>query len=235
MIVSLAEEGDYMDVGYVIFVLPAFIFALWAQGKVRSAYDNYSRVYAKSGQPAYIVAASLLRDAGLEDVRIERTPGILTDHYDPRSKVLRLSSGVYDSTSVAALGIAAHEVGHAVQHGVSYAPLAIRNSLIPVAHFTSSAAIPLFLIGFFMRSGTLMDLGLLFFLGAVLFQVITLPVEFDASRRALNMLESSGCVSGTESVHVGNVLNAAALTYVAATAVAVGQFLRLLMLRGRRD
>ncbi|HAF67350.1 MAG TPA: peptidase [Clostridiales bacterium UBA9857] len=225
----------FFDPGYIIFVLPAMMFALWAQAKVRAAYEQYSRMYAKAGQPAYVVAAALLRDAGLEDVRIERAPGYLTDHYDPRSKVLRLSAGVYDSSSVAALGIAALEVGHAVQHGVGYAPLAIRNSLVPVAQFTSNAAIPLFLIGFFMRSGTLMDLGLLFFLGAVLFQVITLPVEYDASKRALNMLESSGFISPSETVPVGNMLNAAALTYVGATAVALGQFFRLLMLRGRRD
>ncbi|HHY11700.1 MAG TPA: zinc metallopeptidase [Firmicutes bacterium] len=224
-----------MDAGYIIFVLPAFVFALWAQGRVRSSYETYSRLYSKAGQPAYIVAASLLREAGLEDVRIERASGQLTDHYDPRSRVLRLSSGVYDSSSVAALGIAAHEVGHAVQHGVGYAPLAIRNGLVPVAQFTSNAAIPLFFIGFITRSGFLMDVGLLFFLGAVIFQGITLPVEFDASKRALNMLETSGFVSGDESVPVGNMLNAAALTYVAATAMALGQFLRLFMLRGRRD
>ncbi len=224
-----------MDVGYLIFVLPAFILAIWAQSRVRSAYEKYSQVYSKTGQPGYIVAASLLRDAGLEDVRIEKASGHLTDHYDPRTKVLRLSAGVYESSSVAALGIAAHEVGHAVQHGVGYSPLAIRNSLVPVAQLTSSAAMPLFFIGFFTNSGFLMDIGLLFFLGALAFQLITLPVEFDASKRALNMLESSGFVSGNESIAVGNVLNAAALTYVAATAMALGQFLRLFLLRGRRD
>ncbi len=224
-----------MDVGYLIFVLPAFIFALWAQGKVRSAFETYSKVHSRAGRPAYVVAASLLRDSGLEDVRIQKVPGHLTDHYDPRSKVLRLSASVYDSSSLAAIGIAAHEVGHAVQHGVGYAPLAIRNGLVPVARFTSSAAMPLFFIGFLTRSGFLMDIGLLFFLGAVIFQGITLPVEFDASKRGLNMLETSGFISGDESVSVGNVLNAAALTYVAATAVAFGQFLRLFLLRGRRD
>ncbi|HHY17227.1 MAG TPA: zinc metallopeptidase [Firmicutes bacterium] len=223
------------DPGYFIFVLPAFIFALWAQGRVRSAYETYSRLYSKRGKSAYEVAASLLREAGLGDVRIEKVAGNLTDHYDPRSKTLRLSSGVYDSSSVAALGIAAHEVGHAVQHGVGYAPLAIRNGLVPVAQLASSAAFPLFLIGFFLRSGFLMDIGLLFFFGAVIFQAITLPVEYDASKRALTMLESSGFVTGAEAVPVGNMLNAAALTYVAATAVALGQFMRLFMLRGRRD
>lgn len=224
-----------MDIGYMIFVLPAFIFSLWAQGKVRSAYETYSRLHSKAGQPAYMVAASLLRDAGLSDVRIEETPGNLTDHYDPRTRVLRLSSGVYNSSSLAALGIAAHEVGHAVQHAVGYAPLAIRNGLVPIAQFTSTAAFPLFLIGFFMRSGLLMDIGLLFFLGAVIFQAVTLPVEYDASKRALGMLEGSGVIAGSESLPVGNMLNAAALTYVAATAVALGQFMRLLLLRGRRD
>ncbi len=223
------------DPGYFIFVLPAFIFALWAQGRVRSSYETYSRLYTKRGVPAYEVAASLLREAGLGDVRIEKVAGNLTDHYDPRNKTLRLSSGVYESSSVAALGIAAHEVGHAVQHGTGYAPLAIRNGLVPVAQFTSSAAFPLFLLGFFLKSGFLMDIGLLFFLGAVIFQAITLPVEYDASKRALSMLESTGFVSGAEAVPVGNMLNAAALTYVAATAVALGQFMRLMMLRGRRD
>ena len=224
-----------MDIGLMIFVLPAFIFSLWAQGKVRSSYATYSRLYSKSGQPAYVVAASLLRDAGLDDVRIESTLGNLTDHYDPRTRVLRLSSGVYNSSSLAALGIAAHEVGHAVQHAVGYAPLAIRNGLVPIAQLTSTAAFPLFLIGFFMRSGLLLDIGLLFFLGAVIFQAVTLPVEYDASKRALGMLEGSGVISGSESVPVGNMLNAAALTYVAATAVALGQFMRLLLLRGSRD
>lgn len=224
-----------MDPGYLIFVLPAFILALWAQGKVRSAYEKYSKVYSKVGHSGRVVASALLRDAGLENVSVERASGQLTDHYDPRTKVLRLSPGVHDSSSLAALGIAAHEVGHAVQHGEGYAPLTIRNSLVPIAQFTSNAAIPLFFVGFFTRSGFLMDIGLLFFLGAVVFQVVTLPVELDASKRALRMLETAGFVYGTESVAVGNMLNAAALTYVAATALAVGQFLRLFLLRGRRD
>lgn len=225
----------FFDSGYILFVLPALIFAMWAQGRVRSAYQTYSRLYSRSGKRAYEVAAILLRDAGLGDVRIERVSGNLTDHYDPRDRTLRLSDGVYNSSSVAALSIAAHEVGHAVQHAIGYAPLAIRNGLVPVAQFTSQAAIPLFFIGFLFQSGFLMDVGLLFFLGAVIFQVITLPVEYNASKRALDMLQASGIVTSSEIVPVGNMLNAAALTYVAATAVALGQFLRLLMLRGRRD
>lgn len=224
-----------MDIGYLIFVMPALIFALWAQARVSSAYRQYSEMNSGAGLPAYMVAAKLLQESGLGDVRIERVPGELTDHYDPRDKTLRLSSGVYDSSSVAALGIAAHEVGHAVQHAVGYAPLAIRNGLVPVVQLMSNAAFPLFLIGLITQSGFLMDLGLLFFLGAVIFQIVTLPVEYDASKRAINMLEGLGFIAGQESVAVGNMLNAAALTYVAATAMALAQFLRLFMLRGRRD
>jgi len=224
-----------VDIGYLIFVMPALIFALWAQARVSSAYRQYSEMNSGAGLPAYMVAAKLLQESGLGDVRIERVPGELTDHYDPRDKTLRLSSGVYDSSSVAALGIAAHEVGHAVQHAVGYAPLAIRNGLVPVVQLMSNAAFPLFLIGLITQSGFLMDLGLLFFLGAVIFQIVTLPVEYDASKRAINMLEGLGFIAGQESVAVGNMLNAAALTYVAATAMALAQFLRLFMLRGRRD
>jgi len=224
-----------VDIGYLIFVMPALIFALWAQARVSSAYRQYSEMNSGAGLPAYMVAAKLLQESGLGDVRIERVPGELTDHYDPRDKTLRLSSGVYDSSSVAALGIAAHEVGHAVQHAVGYAPLAIRNGLVPVVQLVSNAAFPLFLIGLITQSGFLMDLGLLFFLGAVIFQIVTLPVEYDASKRAINMLEGLGFIAGQESVAVGNMLNAAALTYVAATAMALAQFLRLFMLRGRRD
>lgn len=224
-----------MDAGYVLFVLPALIFALWAQGKVTSAYNEYSRLQSRSNTPAYEVAAALLARAGLGDVRIERIPGTLKDHYDPRERTLRLSDGTYGSSSVAAISIAAHEAGHAVQHSVGYAPLGIRNGLVPIAQLTSRAWLPLFFIGLMLRSGTLMDLGLLFFLGIMAFQVITLPVEYNASRRAMDMLQASGFVGERDMVPVGNMLNAAALTYVAATAVSLGQFLRLLMIRGRRD
>ncbi len=222
------------DSGYFLFVFPALIFALWAQGRVRSAYQTYSRLYSSSGRPAYEVAASLLRDAGLGDVRIEKVPGQLSDHYDPRNKTLSLSEGTYNSPSVAAMAVAAHEVGHAVQHSTGYAALSLRNSLVPVANIGSNAAIPLFFMGLIFSSGFLMDLGLLFFLTAVIFQVVTLPVEYNASKRAMDMLEVSGFVAPNEMVPVGNMLNAAALTYVAATAVALAQFLRLLMLRDRR-
>jgi hypothetical protein len=224
----------YLDSGYFLFVFPALIFALWAQARVRSAYNTYSRLASHSGRPAYEVAATLLRNSGLGDVRIEKVPGQLSDHYDPRTRVLSLSQETYGSASVAAVSVAAHEVGHAVQQSVGYAALALRNGLVPVANIGSQAAFPLFIIGLLFQSGTLMDLGILLFLSAVVFQVVTLPVEYNASRRALNMLEVSGFVAPNEMVPVGNMLNAAALTYVAATAMAVAQLLRLLALRGRR-
>lgn len=225
----------WYDSGYILFVLPALLFALWAQGKVRSAYQTYSRVYTRNGRPAYEVAATLLQNAGLGDVRIQTVPGELRDHYDPRNRTLSLSAGTYNSTSVAALAIAAHEVGHAVQHHTGYAPLALRNSFVPVANIGSNLAFPLFIMGIALSNSLLMDVGLLFFLAAVVFQLITLPVEYNASKRALDMLEVSGFVAPNEVVLVGNMLNAAALTYVAATAVALAQFLRFLSYRGRRN
>ncbi len=224
----------FFDQGYILFVLPAMVFALWAQGRVNSAYETYSRMYSNSGRTGYEVALSLLRNAGLGDVHVERTEGRLSDHYDPRKRVLRLSRGIHDSPSIAAVAIAAHEVGHAVQHSVGYAPLGIRNGLVPIVQFSSNAAIPLFLIGLFTNSGLLMDLGIVFFMGAVVFQLITLPVEYNASKRALDMLQVSGLVNSGDIQPIGNMLNAAALTYVAATAVAIAQVLRLMLYRNRR-
>jgi Zn-dependent membrane protease YugP len=222
------------DSGYFIFVLPALFFAMWAQIRVQNAFRHYSQVYVRDGRRAYEVALSLLRDAGLDEVTVEKVPGHLSDHYDPRTKTLRLSESTYASPSVAAIGIAAHEVGHAVQHGIGYAPLALRNGFVPIAQFTSTAAFPLFFLGFLGNMEILMNVGLLFFLGALAFQVITLPVEFNASKRALDMLQVSGFVSHSDLTAVGKVLNVAALTYVAAVAVSLGHFLRLLMLRERR-
>jgi hypothetical protein len=224
----------FLDSGYFLFVFPALIFAVWAQARVRSAYGTYSKLASQSGRHASEVAATLLQNAGLGDVRIDKVPGHLSDHYDPRSRTLSLSQGTYGSTSVAAIAVAAHEVGHAVQQSVGYAAFSLRNGLVPVANIGSQAAWPLFFMGLLFQSGSLMDLGILLFLGAVVFQVVTLPVEYNASRRAMDMLEVSGFVAPNEMVPVGNMLNAAALTYVAATALAIGQFLRLLALRGRR-
>lgn len=228
----------FWDPTYIL-IIPAMLFALWAQSRVQSAFNTYSRVRARSGISGAEVARRILDGGGLDYVRIEQIPGRLRDHYDPRAKALRLSPEVYGSSSLAALGVAAHEAGHAMQHATNYVPLAIRSSLVPVATFGSNLAFPLFFIGFiFAGSGMewLMTLGIWLFLGAVAFSIVTLPVEFDASRRAVALLERGGYLSRDEVAHARQVLSAAGMTYLAATAVAVTQLLRLFILRGsRRD
>jgi Zn-dependent membrane protease YugP len=176
-----------------------------------------------------------MRRAGTSDVRIEPVQGTLADHYDPRGKVLRLSPEVYESASLAALGVAAHETGHAIQHRDGYAPLALRSAIVPLASFGTQAAIILFMIGILASMPALMDLGILLFLGYVIFSLITLPVEFNASSRAVQLLQAHGFVMPQEAQGVRAVLNAAAMTYVAAAAMAVLQLLRLVILRNRRD
>lgn len=227
----------FFDTGMIIFVIPAMIFAMYAQSKVRSAYERYSRVRSSSSITGAQVARTILDGAGLEEVKVVQTQGQLTDHYDPRQKVVRLSPQVYGDSSLAALGIAAHEVGHAIQHDTDYLPLGIRNSIVPLANLGSKAAFPLFFIGFIFSGGgleILMDIGIAVFLFAVLFQAITLPVEFNASNRALAILEGGGYLNSQELNGAKQVLSAAALTYVAALAVAFAQLFRLLLLRDRR-
>jgi Zn-dependent membrane protease YugP len=225
----------FYDSSYMLFVLPALLFAMYAQSTVNSTFARFLRVRARSGLTGAEAARRLLDEAGLDQVRIERVNRRLGDHYDPRAKVLRLSPEVYDNPSLASLGVAAHETGHAIQHDVGYIPLSVRNTIVPVAQIGSQAAFPLFRFGLFFNLPGLLDLGILLFGAAVLFQIVTLPVEFNASSRAIALLESGGIISGAEVGPTRQVLSAAALTYVAATAVAVGQLLRLLMLRGRRD
>jgi Zn-dependent membrane protease YugP len=227
----------YWDYTYIL-IIPAFILAIYAQQKVRGTYSRFSRKMASSRISGAEVAQQILNSSGAGEVKIEKIRGQLTDHYDPRKKVLGLSEGVYSSHSLAALGIAAHEAGHAVQHQSGYFPLHIRNAIYPVANLGSALAFPLFVIGFiFSRQGAnfLMDLGILLFAGAVVFTVLTLPVEFNASRRALALLKEGRYLNDEEIVGARRVLSAAALTYVAATAVAVTQLLRLFILRGSRD
>lgn len=228
----------FWDPTYIL-IFPAMLFALWAQSRVQGVFNTYSRVRARSGVSGAEVARRILDGSGLSSVRIEQIPWRLQDHYDPRAHVLRLSPEVYGGSSLAALGVAAHEAGHAIQHANGYVPLAIRSSLVPVATFGSNLAFPLFLIGFiFAGSGLdwLMTLGIWLFVGAVAFSVVTLPVEFDASKRALALLEHGGYMTTDEITHARQVLSAAGMTYLAATAVAVTQLLRLLILRGsRRD
>ena len=215
-----------------LLLIPALILGMWAQAKVQGAYRTYSQVFSRKGLRACDVARSLMDRFGLSGIAIERTPGNLTDHYDPRGKVLRLSEGVHSSPSIAAIGIAAHEVGHAIQDAQDYRPIRLRNAIVPVASLTSWLAFPLFFIGLLMRSPLLMNVGILFFFGVIVFHLVTLPVEFDASARALRLLADTGTLDTDEIGGARAVLKAAALTYVAAAVMAAAQLVRLLLLRG---
>jgi Zn-dependent membrane protease YugP len=221
----------YWDPTYIL-IIPAMFLVLLAQSRVQLVFSKYLRVRASSGRTGADVARELLDRNGLHDVKIELTRHRLGDHYDPRTKTLRLSPEVYRSPSLAALGVAAHETGHAIQHDRAYIPLSIRNNLFPVASIGSSLAFPLAIFGLFAGLPGLIDFGIVIFLAAVLFHLVTLPVEFNASSRAMEMLLDGGYVTGTEAKHTRKVLNAAALTYVAAMAVAVTNLLRLFFLRG---
>lgn len=218
-----------------VLLLPGIILALYAQYKVQSTFRHYSQVRTGTGYTGAQVAAELLRRQGITDVKIEPVQGMLADHYDPRTKTLRLSPDVFGGDSIAAIGVAAHETGHAVQHQVRYAALGLRSAIVPLASFGTTAAWILFLLGFLFSSPALMDLGILLFLGYVLFALVTLPVEFNASARAVQMLQGHGFVLPQEAQGVRAVLNAAALTYVAAAAMAVLQLLRLIILRNSRN
>lgn len=225
----------YFDPTYILVII-GVILSLVASAKVKSTFAKYSRVGSMSGMTGAEAARRILQSSGIYDVQIQRVSGDLTDHYDPRSKVLRLSDTVYGQTSVAAIGVAAHECGHAIQHNRSYIPLKIRGALVPVVNFGSTISWPLILIGLlFAKSQTLIYLGIFLFAFAVLFQIVTLPVEFNASRRAIAQLGETGILFGEELKSSKKVLNAAALTYVAAAAASILQLLRLLILFGGRN
>jgi len=217
-----------------VIVIPALLLALYAQARVRSTYAKYSQVRSSNGLTGAQAAAEILRRNGLSNVQIDQTGGVLSDHYDPRSRVLALSSDVYSGASVAAVGVAAHETGHALQHARGYAPLALRSTLVPTANFGSTLAFPLFLAGLWLNSGVLMQIGIVAYSLAVAFTVVTLPVEFDASARAMRALQEEGLVTPDELQGVRSVLRAAALTYVAAAATAALTLLRLVLLANRR-
>lgn len=227
-----------MDPTYVL-VLIGIVLSLLASARVKSTFAKYERIRNSAGLTGRDAAERILRGAGIYDVRIERVSGSLTDHYDPRNKVLRLSDSTYHSTSVSAVGVAAHECGHAIQHAVNYAPIRWRGALVPVANFGSTIAWPLIMIGLFITgdsSSLLINLGTIAFSFAVLFHLVTLPVEFNASNRAIRILGSNGMMSKEEVGSVKKVLGAAALTYVASAATAILQLLRILILTGgRRD
>ncbi|MDO5300984.1 MAG: zinc metallopeptidase [Tissierellia bacterium] len=217
---------------YWIYVLPGLLLGMYAQAKIRAAYGTYSKIANRRGITGAQLALDMLHRGGIYDVQIERIQGTLTDHYDPRSHTLRLSNGVHDADSIAALGIAAHEVGHAMQHAQAYAPLRIRNAIVPMANIGSRFAFMLVFIGMFFRS-SLIDLGILLFAFTFLFQLITLPVELNATRRAKSVL-SRDYLTDSEMEGVHKVLGAAALTYVAALVSSLGTLLHLLNLSGRR-
>lgn len=216
----------------MVLLIPAMLLAIYAQTKVSTTFEKYSRVPARSGMTGAEVAAEILRRSGIYDVSVQVQGGRLTDYYDPRQKVLKLSTDVYNGNSLAALGVAAHECGHAIQHDVGYVPLAIRNAIVPAAGIGSQMAIPLFFIGLLFQADFLLTLGILLFSLAVLFQLVTLPVEYNASNRAVAVLEREEFIDRSEVGPVKAVLGAAALTYVAATLTAIMQLLRLIILAG---
>lgn len=228
----------YFDPTYVLVII-GVIICLAASAKMRSTFNKYSRVRSRSGMTGREAAEYVLRSAGIYDVRVEHVSGNLTDHYDPRTKTLRLSDATYNSQSVAAIGVAAHECGHAVQHATGYAPLRFRGALVPIANLGSTIAWPLIIIGLLFTGQSSMmflNLGIIAFSLAVLFQIVTLPVEFDASNRAVRVLGSTGLLYEDELRDTRKVLSAAALTYVAGAAASILQLLRIVLLaNSRRD
>ena len=225
----------YIDWSYIILVMPFVILSLIASAKVNSSFKNYSEVYSRRGLTAAEAARKVLQDNGVLDVNIERVHGHLTDHFDPKANTIRLSENVYDSTSVASIGVACHEAGHAVQHAVGYLPVKIRTAIVPITNIGSRLSIPLVLLGIILSSfgaqySIIAYIGVALFALCVIFQLVTLPTEFNASRRALRAINDGGILYEDEAVGARKVLTAAAMTYVAALAVTVMQFLRLLLI-----
>lgn len=224
----------YFYDGTYILVIIGLVLSMIASAMVNSTYSRYSKVYSRTGRRAEEVAAMILQGAGIYDVSIERISGNLTDHYSPKEKVLRLSDSVYGSSSVAAIGVAAHECGHAIQHAKGYVPLTIRSAIVPLATIGPKFSIPLILIGLIFSFQGLVTVGIVLFSLIVIFQLITLPVEFNASDRALNILGNTGMLYPDELGGAKKVLSAAAMTYVAAMIASALQLLRLVMIFGRK-
>ena len=229
----------YFDYWYLVLVLPAVILAMWASARVNSTFRRYQKQLSRRRITGADAARAVLDANGLTNVRIERVSGNLTDHYDPRDNVIRLSDGVYSSTSTAAIGVASHEAGHAIQYAVNYAPIRLRAAIIPITNIGSQLALPLILLGIIFMSYsqtfvTVAYVGIACFALSTVFQLVTLPTEFNASRRALAAIESSHLLDEDEMVGARKTLSAAAMTYVAALAVSLAQLLRLLLLVGNR-
>jgi len=219
----------------IILIIPVLILAFWAQNKVQGNYKKYDKIPNAAGISGAEAARAILHRNGINDVEVKEVNGVLTDHYHPTKKVVNLSSNVYHNRSISAVSIAAHEVGHAMQHANNYLPLTLRTSIAPIASIGSQGAFPLFFIGFLFSIPMFMDLGIWFFAGALIFHLITLPVEFNASSRAFKQLANGILVGTNEMKGAKAVLNAAALTYVASTLMALMQLIRMLVLRGGRD
>ena len=231
------RKGKYLlmiDSTYILIIIGA-VLCMAASANVNGTYKRYMGVYNSRGLRAEDVAQMILSNAGIFDVRIERISGNLTDHYSPREKVLRLSDSVYGSLSVAAIGVAAHECGHAIQHQKGYVPITIRNAIVPLVNIGSNAAWPVILLGAMINSGIKVNFVIILFMIAVIFQLVTLPVEFNASGRALNILKEQNILQGKELSGARKVLGAAAMTYVASMVAILLQLLRLVMIFGRRD
>ena len=229
----------FFDWTYVVLVLPCVLLSLWASSSVNSTFKRYSQQFSRRGITGAQAAERVLRGNGVTGVRVERVSGNLTDHYDPRTNVIRLSDSVYGSTSTAAIGVACHEAGHAVQYAQSYGPIKLRAAIIPITNIGSKLAMPLILVGLLLAafenlSYGFVYLGIACFGLSLVFQLITLPVEFNASRRAMEAIESSELLTGEEQQGARKTLTAAAMTYVAATAVSLAQLLRLILIFGGR-
>lgn len=219
----------WYDYYYFILVIPALLVSLWAQARVKSTYSKMSRVMNSRGLTGAQAASEVLRYYGITDVRLEQVSGTLTDHYDPKENVIRLSQGVYGATSIAAVGIACHEAGHAAQHAQAYKPISVRNMLLPVANIGSASGLWIALIGLAMQWRILILVGIVLYAFVALFQLVTLPVEFDASSRALKVIEETGMLQGDEYTGAKKVLSAAAMTYVAALLVSIMSLLRVIL------
>ncbi|MBR4874755.1 MAG: zinc metallopeptidase [Clostridia bacterium] len=225
----------YFDYYYLVLVVPAILISLFAQFKVNSAYKKYAEVLSRRGRTANEITRDILDRRGLSNVKIEKTPGRLTDHFDPRTNVIRLSEAVSGDTSVASIGVAAHEAGHAMQYQDGYAPIKIRNAVLPVANIGSSLSVPLILLGILLSMPVLVDAGIILFSLVLVFQLVTLPVEFNASKRAKETLYECGILTEDELSGASKVLSAAAFTYVAAAITTAAQLLRLVLISRRRD
>lgn len=216
----------------MIIIIPALLIAVYAQYKVKSTFNQYSEIYSESGLTGAEAARKIMQNKNIKGVNIKKTSGNLTDHYDPKNKVLNLSQNVYSSSSIAAIGVAAHEAGHALQDAEAYKPLSLRASLVPAANLGSSLGLPMAIFGFFIRADFLILTGFVLFSAAFLFHLVTLPVEFNASNRAIAQLQTNSYLSAEEIKGAKKVLRAAAFTYVAATLVALANLLRILVLFG---